>query len=74
MVMNKARNGNSTQAMNGDNMHPLCSQECATKIFPNSTTICLISLAQKCGLVHMIDRLVGLKGSTSKLPYWYLGA
>jgi len=57
--MNKVRNGNPTQAMNGDNMHPLCSQECATKIFPNSTTICLISLAQKCGLVHTINRFVG---------------
>jgi hypothetical protein len=59
MVMNKVKNGNSIQAMNGDNMHPLCSQECATKIFPNSTTICLISLAQKSGLVDMIDRLMG---------------
>ncbi len=57
--MNKVRNGNSTQAMNGDNMHPLCSQECATKVFPNSTTHCLISLAQKCGLIDMIDGLVG---------------
>ncbi len=57
--MNKVRNGNSTQAMNGDNMHPLCSKKCAKKIFPNSTTICLISLAQKCGLVLIVDRLVG---------------
>jgi hypothetical protein len=43
LLMNKIKNGNSTQVIRWDNMYPICIQECAPKIFLKST----ISFAQK---------------------------
>lgn len=46
MVTIKVRNKNSTQSMRWDNMHPICIQECVSKIFLDCISICPIFFAK----------------------------
>ncbi len=57
MVMTKNENENSTQAMKWGNIHPICTKECASKIFSITPQFVSYPLAKSASLYLYMSEL-----------------